>query len=71
MLRGDFLRNLRADDNKRFFDFTDAEACSARGMELNFEFVLEMVATLAPEPVWMSHSGWKVGGVWGGIYLLK
>ena len=61
MLRGDFIRDLRDDDHKQFFDLTDVEACSAKAIEQNFSFVLEVVATLAPEKVWMAHAGWKAG----------
>ena len=66
MLRGDFMRELRNDESKQFFDLHDVEPCSVKGIEQNFEFVLEVVATLAPEKVWMAHAGWKAG-----IYLHK
>lgn len=63
MLRGDFMRDLRDDDHKQFFDLNDVEPCSVKGIEQNFGFVLEVVATLAPEPVWMAHTGWKAGDI--------
>lgn len=59
MIRGDFLPELRADDHKRFFDLRDVEPCTAKAIEQNFDFVVEIVATLAAEPVWMAHAGWK------------
>lgn len=61
MIRGDFLPELRADDHKRFFDLRDVEPCTAKTIEQNFDFVVEIVATLAAEPVWMAHAGWKAG----------
>ena len=61
MIRGDFLPELRADDHKRFFDLRDVEPCTAKTIEQNFDFVVEIVATLAVEPVWMAHAGWKAG----------
>ena len=61
MIRGDFLPKLRADDHLRFFDLKDTEACSTQAIEQNFDFVVEVVATLAAEPVWMAHAGWKAG----------
>ena len=61
MIRGDFLPKLRADDHKRFFDLRDVEVCTAKAIEQNFDFVVEIVATLAPEPVGMAHAGWKAG----------
>ena len=62
MLRGDFILKLRNDDKKRFLDLgEDGEPATVKAIEMNFEFVLEITATLAAEPVWMAHTGWKVG----------
>ena len=47
-------------NSKQFFKLDGAEPASKEALELNMEFVLQVCATLAPEPTWAPHSVWKV-----------
>lgn len=56
---------LRSDkSSKSFFNLERCETCaSVPALEDNFEFVLSLVTTFAPEQVWPAHAMFKVDGV--------
>lgn len=59
------LEKLRADDKTTFFNLERCDTCaSVIALEDNFDFVMNLVATLAPEPVWAPHKAFKACGVW-------
>ena len=59
-LRGDFLPELREDKTHSYFKGLDeADAASVQALEANQEFLMEMCATLAPEPAIAPHGVWK------------
>jgi hypothetical protein len=55
------LHALRKDDRKSFFDLQGCDASSAQALELNYMFVLELVATMAGAPALPVHGKFKVG----------
>ena len=59
-LRGDFLPELREDKTHSYFKGLDeADTASVQALEANQEFLMEMCATLAPEPAIAPHGVWK------------
>jgi len=59
-LRGSFLAELRDDRQHAFFKGLDsADPASVQALESNQEFLMEMCATLAPEPMIAPHGVWK------------
>ena len=59
-LRGSFMAELRDDKQHAFFNGLDvADPASVQALESNQEFLMEMCATLAPEPAIAPHGVWK------------
>ena len=55
--RGDFLPNLRNDECHQFFNLPPGvDPATVVALEHNFEFLIELTATFAPEPVYPHHS---------------
>eukprot|EP00435_Cladocopium_sp_Y103_P006426 s4858_g2.t1 len=59
-LHGDFLAGLKGDKRHNFFTGLDvADPAGVQALEANQEFLMEMCATMAPEPVIAQHGVWK------------
>ena len=55
------LKTLRKDNAKRFFDMNRADSTSSvAALEDNFEFVLQLAVTYAPDGFFPPHSVFKV-----------
>ena len=53
---GDFIRQLRADETHQFFNFPmGVDPASVAALELNHDFLVQLTATFAPEPVYPHH----------------
>lgn len=55
--RGDFIPNLRNDESHHFFHLPPGvDPASVVALEHNFEFLMDLTATFASEPVYPHHS---------------
>jgi len=54
---GDFLPTLRNDERHQFFHLPPGvDPASVAALEHNFDFLIQLTATFAPEPVYPHHS---------------
>ena len=60
--RGDFLPKIRNDECHQFFHLPPGvDPASVAALEHNFEFLIELTATFAPEPVYPRSSQYLSG----------
>ncbi|CAK9060885.1 Kinesin-like protein KIF21B [Durusdinium trenchii] len=59
LIKGDVLSKIRNDSSRSLLTLDGCDPASAKALEDNFDFVIQLVATFASESQWPCHSMWK------------